>query len=220
MKQKKKIPTQRSLDALETKDAILNTALYLFSKYGYDKITVDDITTHAGFSKGSFYTHFKSKESILVEQFHKIDDCYDAAFDGLSENVTASERLLILVQAMSHYCMEVCGVDVIRIVYANQVNSSHTIKILNNKKRRIYYYLHDIAARGKRSGEFLIDMSDKDLSELLMRFCRSLIYDWCLYGNKMNLVEEGERFFSQILTWLSFPTPPVSKNSQKNSSKS
>lgn len=195
--------TKRALNALETKNSIFNTALTLFSKYGYDNVTIDDITSRAGFSKGSFYTHFDSKESILVEQFRMIDDHYDEVFRDVPENTSASERLLILVNAMTHYCANVCGIDRLRIVYANQISPSRTAKILDNKNRRIYAYLDDIVARGKKNGEFKCDMADEDLSELLMRFCRSIIFDWCLYGDTFNLIDEAQQFFKLIIAWLS-----------------
>lgn len=202
---RKNPPTQRALNALETKNTIFNTALSLFSKYGFDNVTVDKITGSAGFAKGTFYTHFNSKESILVEQFHMIDNHYDEVFRAVPETVSAGERLLILIRAMTHYCVDICGVEVLRIVYANQISASRTAKILDNKDRRIYFYLNDIAARGKRSGEFQCSLPDGELAELLMRFCRSLIYDWCLYGDSFNLNEEGQRFFRQILSRLAVP---------------
>ena len=47
------------------RDSILQAALQLFSKRGYDATSIDDIRRAAGFkSKASLYTHFKSKEEI------------------------------------------------------------------------------------------------------------------------------------------------------------
>ncbi len=69
---RKKRITQRALNALDTKKRIQKTALSLFPKYGYDNVTVDEITKKAGVSKGTFYTHFETKESVLVEQFLNI----------------------------------------------------------------------------------------------------------------------------------------------------
>ncbi len=47
------------------RDGILQAALQLFSKRGYDATSIDDIRRAAGFkSKASLYTHFKSKEEV------------------------------------------------------------------------------------------------------------------------------------------------------------
>lgn len=47
---------------------ILDTAAALFTRYGYDKTTIDDIARDTGISKGAVYLHFKSK----VEIFEKL----------------------------------------------------------------------------------------------------------------------------------------------------
>lgn len=44
---------------------ILDAAAELFSHYGYDKTTVDDIAREAGISKGAIYLHFNSKDDLL-----------------------------------------------------------------------------------------------------------------------------------------------------------
>jgi AcrR family transcriptional regulator len=52
---------------LHGRDGILQAALQLFSRRGYDATSIDDIRRMAGFkSKASLYTHFKSKEEIAA----------------------------------------------------------------------------------------------------------------------------------------------------------
>ena len=198
----KKTPTKRTLNALETKNTIFKSAVHLFSKYGYDRVTVDDIVRRAGVSKGAFYHHFETKESILAEQFNKIDDAYDAVFVEGFEAKGARENLLLLVDTMTHYCTDVCGIEVIRVVYAAQIVGAKSVPILNNKKRRIYHYLRQIVNQGLKNGEFVVQMPEEELVELLMRACRSLVYDWCLYGGEMDLNAEGQKYFGTLLAWL------------------
>lgn len=49
------------------REDILNSALKLFLEKGFSATSVEDITRLAGISKGSFYTYFQSKESLLNE---------------------------------------------------------------------------------------------------------------------------------------------------------
>jgi len=49
----------------ERKELILDTALQLMSKKGYNATTVDLISSEASISKGLIYNYFESKESIL-----------------------------------------------------------------------------------------------------------------------------------------------------------
>lgn len=198
----KKNITQRTLNAIETKNKIFLTAIKLFEKYGYDKVTIEDITSQAKVSKGNFYTHFSTKDSVLAEQFHQIDVYYDTVFSTLSEDLSASERLLILIKAMTEYCAYTCGIEVMRVVYASQINNSQKVRILNNKERRVYEHLRDIVALGKKNNEFTINMPNEDVVELLMRSARAIIYDWCLYGDDFDLVSEAQRYFKIVIFCL------------------
>lgn len=55
--------TERST---QTKNNILNAATVSFAEYGYDGTGVAEICLQAGVSKGAFYYHFESKESVFL----------------------------------------------------------------------------------------------------------------------------------------------------------
>jgi AcrR family transcriptional regulator len=50
-----------------TKQQIIDTAFRLIAEKGYDAMSIDDIMSEIGKTKGSFYTHFQSKEDLLYE---------------------------------------------------------------------------------------------------------------------------------------------------------
>jgi AcrR family transcriptional regulator len=50
-----------------SKQKILDAALEVFAKQGYQSSTVDAISKTAGFSKGLLYNYFKSKDDMLNE---------------------------------------------------------------------------------------------------------------------------------------------------------
>jgi len=55
------------------RERLLESAKILFSQKGYYATSVEDIVEGAGFSKGTFYFYFKSKEELfksLVEEMH------------------------------------------------------------------------------------------------------------------------------------------------------
>jgi AcrR family transcriptional regulator len=55
----------------KTKNKLLKAALEVFSEYGVDAATIDDITQRADLGKGTFYRYFSDKSeimAILVEQ--------------------------------------------------------------------------------------------------------------------------------------------------------
>src|SRR5512147_2689837 len=53
--------------AEETRSRILDVAGELFAERGYDATSVADICQQAGVTKGAFYHHFASKQSVFLE---------------------------------------------------------------------------------------------------------------------------------------------------------
>ena len=50
----------------ETRRGIMESAVQLFSRSGYDAASVDEICQAAGISKGAFYHHFPSKQQLFL----------------------------------------------------------------------------------------------------------------------------------------------------------
>ena len=194
--------TQRNMSSMETRSKIFSTALLMFATKGYDKVTVEAITKFAGVSKGSFYTHFPTKDAILVEQFNKIDDHYEKTFKNVPQEMGAAERLRLLVAAMSDYCQRVCGVNVMKIVYMNQISVGQRSVILNDTKRIFFTILHDIVKRGKDEGLFSEEYSEDDLVSLLVSNIRAAIYEWCLHDGTFDLTQYSARNFKIIINSL------------------
>jgi len=53
----------------KSKLRILNSALELFSRYGFNKVSISQIMKTAKMTHGAFYTHFESKEALYSASF-------------------------------------------------------------------------------------------------------------------------------------------------------
>src|SRR5687768_11683893 len=69
------------------KDAILDATDRLLARYGYRKMTVEDIAHEAGIGKGTIYLHFTSKEEVVLSH---VDRIVDRLKERLREIATAS----------------------------------------------------------------------------------------------------------------------------------
>ena len=49
----------------EAKENILQTALRLFARDGYEAVSVSQLAGELGLTKGALYRHFKSKQDIF-----------------------------------------------------------------------------------------------------------------------------------------------------------
>lgn len=75
----------------QTKDKIFDTALDLFSKKGYDSVSVRTIASEVGIKESSIYNHYSSKKDILMsilnyfEEYFKGDSLDDENIRKLLE---------------------------------------------------------------------------------------------------------------------------------------
>lgn len=60
--------------AILTRQRILDTALGLFATRGYEKTTMREIASEAGYSLGLAYRYFASKEELVLELYRKLVD--------------------------------------------------------------------------------------------------------------------------------------------------
>jgi AcrR family transcriptional regulator len=63
---RRKPPESRSEAKAETREALIDAAAALFGKHGLDAPSLDDICARAGYTRGAFYVHFKSREELIV----------------------------------------------------------------------------------------------------------------------------------------------------------
>jgi AcrR family transcriptional regulator len=55
-----------------TRDLILDATDRLFARYGYRKMTIEDLAREVGIGKGSIYLHFSSKEEIALTHIDRL----------------------------------------------------------------------------------------------------------------------------------------------------
>ena len=76
------------------KDAILDATDRLLARYGYRKMTVEDISVEAGIGKGTVYLHFSSKEEVVLSHIDRIvDRLKDRLREIAGSDAPAAERL-------------------------------------------------------------------------------------------------------------------------------
>jgi AcrR family transcriptional regulator len=54
-----------------TRERLFRIAMDGFREHGYEGLSVSRITRDAGVAKGTFFNHFRSKEHVLAEAFHR-----------------------------------------------------------------------------------------------------------------------------------------------------
>ncbi|WP_218126934.1 TetR/AcrR family transcriptional regulator [Ferrimonas sediminum] len=77
--------TVKDPKVLKKQELILATALRLFTDKGYFNTSIHDLQREAGISIGAIYHHFRSKEAIAAELFHRLLQAIDAQLEQIQD---------------------------------------------------------------------------------------------------------------------------------------
>ena len=82
---------------MNTKEKIFDVSLDLFSKKGYDSVSLREIADNVGIKKSSIYSHYESKEAILMDIFEYLTELfeYDELLNDDDLNLNANNEVLL-----------------------------------------------------------------------------------------------------------------------------
>lgn len=88
----------------QRRQEIMDAALAVFSRLGFEHASMDDIAKEAGVSKGALYLYYKSKDAIiaaLLKYFFEQELKHLQALVEVEQSSTVTEQLLALTRQMS-----------------------------------------------------------------------------------------------------------------------
>ena len=80
----------------QTKDKIFDTALDLFSKKGYDSVSVRTIASEVGIKESSIYNHYSSKKDILMSILNYFEEFYHQGSEMFKQQIFEEKILKIM----------------------------------------------------------------------------------------------------------------------------
>jgi AcrR family transcriptional regulator len=79
---------------VEVREAILDATDDFLARYGYKKMTIDDLAQAVGIGKGSIYLHFRSKEEIALSHIDRIIERLKEELETIArEKISPEERI-------------------------------------------------------------------------------------------------------------------------------
>lgn len=203
---KKKV-TPRVEKGLRTRQRIFDTALALFAKKGYDKVTVEEICEKVGVTKGAFYNHFKSKDQIILENFMQMDDHYIRVAQDIAHLESSLEKLRIFSREAIKLMSDL-GVTLMKVLYHSQIAPHMKKPYLADGRRFLYKITNELIKEGQEKGEIRTDLASEEMAITLINCFRGQIYHWCLSNGSFDLVGTCEKLMNLILDSLAVEGRP------------
>lgn len=87
------------------RDHLVDTALKLFSRYGFHATGIDRILSESGVAKMTLYKHFKSKDELILAALQRRDELHRNWLTSEVERLATAphERLLALFTALTSW---------------------------------------------------------------------------------------------------------------------
>ena len=174
------------------KDAILDATDRLLARYGYRKMTVEDIASEAGIGKGTIYLHFSSKEEVVLSHVDRIVDRLKERLREIgNSDAPVAERLrqMLLTRVMFRF-------DSIQH-YTQSLNDLLSALRPGLLARRAVYFdaeaqiFADVLVNGRQSGEF--EFEDEQLTAHAMLQATNGLLPYSLSTTELGERQEVEQ---------------------------
>ena len=178
---------------------LIAAARDLFFRYGFAKVSVNDICAGAGMTKGAFYYHFESKEDLFRQLFTPNLDAYLEANYRLPPEAGARERFLLLAR-----CTFRCGQAMGRELVAQDL-----IRLLSSRTNNLYdesrihtRLLEEAFRRGQEDGTLRASLNRDGTIMLYACLMNGLLVKWSSAPEEDDARVDWDRLLAEAVSLL------------------
>jgi AcrR family transcriptional regulator len=193
----------------KTKAALIESAIHMFQKKGFQLTRVSDIVSAAGVSQGTFYNYFKSKEEIFRNICNEFINELQTLFIERTEHLFDGNSIEEIVANVHRIVRDVIRIyrenlSVAELLFREGIGNGGLFKEIYEDILTIFLALIEEQIKKARS-RGLVQMKDPDIASVLLfgLFERGLFY-FMLIRRDTDLVKLEQVMVDFILNALSF----------------
>lgn len=190
--------TPKSLQAKRTRENLARTAMKLFSRFGVEKVTIDDICARCGVTKGAFYHHFPSKDHIVTYAVNHNMDRYMAQGYHPEEGESLPARLLRLQRLCFSYFQQL-GKPMTRLSYQSQIRSLIDLK---DEGRFYVQSLGSLVREGHQAGAWLCRLSEEACYMEHIAAFTGLLFKWATTPEQLDPLYHWDAMLDELMLGL------------------
>ena len=187
-----------------TKKELQDKAFELFENRGYDNVTINDICTELGLTKGAFYYYFKSKSDLLLKNYRNTEGDLMTFYNSCL-HLSADEQLRAIFNwYLNHFKLEDFHNGT--IMPPIQLENSSKNHFIPHTIQKII--LENILNKGIQKGCYNSTVKPKEIANFIYTYLIGLACLCNYYQNNMDVETELNIFYYNILLpMLKEPSP-------------
>lgn len=193
---------KRRNTAQENREKIIENAISLFQQHGFDNVTIDDIIKAAGFSRGTFYKLFISKEDLVISYMVQWNTLYEEYYHNELEQ--SEHNALEKIRLLSRYMLSAStkgGQEFQRIAIASGMKDKMLAEKISKANANITKILQDILADGQEKEIITAAYPVSELTQMIYIVLEGISLRWAGSYDDRTL-EESAGSSLEILTDL------------------
>ncbi len=170
-------------------DAILDVAVRVFLKRGYDGSSLDDVARAAGITKASIYYHVRSKEELLARG---VGRALDALFAVLEERPAKAGPAAARLRYIVHRTIEITVDQLPEVALLLRVRGNTPVeRKIMERRREFDHLIARVMRNAQRQGDLRADVEPRLATRLLFGMLNS-ITEWYRPGGGLEAPEVAE----------------------------
>ncbi len=190
-----------------TRREIYTAAMELFLTRGFETVTIEDICQAADVAKGTFFLHFPTKDTLLLEYGSQVTAELDEALrahQGGAADALSTLLGLLTERAMRH-------ADIVRLVVREIMASPVTLADATEQSQDILHLLTAVVQRGQLEGSFRQEIEPRLAAGIITAAYLAIITEWVRCEGKFDLAGAVQQSLHVVLHGLTQQTTTQKK---------
>lgn len=169
---------------MKTRDDIVNGSLELFFRYGIKSVSIDDISSHLGISKKTFYQYFENKDEAIKVATNSLIEKSKTFMLEIENNGTDSLSRLFRIYHKLISQFNTCNP---RFIYDIKKYYSEIIQIfIRFESNELHKIVTALLRQGKEEGLFRKEIDEENVFTFYQNRFKAIIDGSLLPGKRTN----------------------------------
>ncbi|MCD1125472.1 TetR family transcriptional regulator [Jinshanibacter sp. LJY008] len=192
------------IEALITRQRILNAALEIFSSKGFTSTSLSDISTLANVTRGAIYWHFENKDDILHEIFCDFEVMKSEHIKPFHVMLNTNPLIALkeaLIKTLDIIYHDKKQAKIMSLIFFDR-ELAYKNNSVRNIRKNILFNDGDIESaltKCKESGIYQESFDIQKNATMIRIFVIGIIECWLTEPDKFNLFQDGEKAIARFL---------------------